>query len=328
MDCEGVDNFFENRYVMNLENTSLSGENQEQFLWSEYYQAFPAFSAETVRPGCHPRKMLHPSGAAQAIVLVHGLTDSPYYMSAIGQYFYESLGYDVYLPLLQCHGLKSPMGMTGVALSQWLENVGFAVRSAAQGAKRISIGGLSMGGAFGYYLACVDPMINGDLFLFSAALGLSDGPCGIPSWFKEWLLRWQCIAGLDRFYPLVGKYPYRYDRISLNSAVELAKLMRKNEQLSPPVGDADDLTRRIFAAWSECDKVISLDKLNGLRRRISGDRFVPFIIPATDQVEHASVVLQHPIHAPAGKTGAAPLEQANPRFAEMMSAINRFVEAG
>lgn len=313
---------------MNLENVSTSGEDQDHCLWSEYYQAFPAFSAETVRVGCHPRKMLHPSGAAQAIVLVHGLTDSPYYMGAIGQYFHDILGYDVYLPLLQCHGLKSPAGMDGVALSQWLENVGFAIRTAAQGATRVSVGGLSTGGALGYYLSCVDPMVTGDLYLFSAALGLAGGPFGIPSWFTEWLLRLPFLGGFDRFCPLVGKNPYRYDRVSLNSAVELGKLIRKIDQFPLHVSDIGNSTRRIFAAWSECDKVISLDKLNGLRRRMSEDRFVPFVIPSTDHVEHACVVLQQPIHALGAKPGTAPLELANPRFAEMLSAISRFVKAG
>jgi esterase/lipase len=44
-------------------------------------------------------------------VLIHGLTDSPYFMTAIGEYFFGNLGYNVYLPLLQCHGLKEPKGV-------------------------------------------------------------------------------------------------------------------------------------------------------------------------------------------------------------------------
>lgn len=312
---------------MNFKKTSPSGEDLSNGLWPEYYQAFPAFSAETVRAGCQPRKMLHPSGADQAIVLVHGLSDSPYYMGAIGQYFHDILGYDVYLPLLQCHGLKSPAAMAGVALAQWLENVGFAVRTAAQGATRVSVGGLSMGGALGYYLTCVDPLITGDLYLFSAALGLPGGPCGIPGWFKEWLLRLSFIGRLHGSCPLVGINPYRYERVSLNSAVELGKLLIKIGRLPLQLGDGGNSTRRVFAAWSECDKVVSLDKLHGLRRQFPKDRFMPFVIPASDQVEHAGVVLQHPIHALGAKPGSAPLERANPRFVEMLSAITQFAEA-
>ena len=311
---------------MNSAKNGRSVENQSSCLWPEYYQAFPTFSAATVRSGCHPRKMLQPSGTQQAIVLVHGLTDSPYFMTAIGQYFYENLGYDVYMPLLQCHGLKSPAGMAGVALAQWLENVAFAIRSAAQraGITRVSIGGLSTGGALSYYLACIDSMISGDLYLFSPALGLPRGPWGIPGWFKEWLLRLPLIGRFDNFGPLVGNNPYRYDRVCLNSAAELAKLIAKIDHLPRQFAAADTPRRRIFAAWSECDKVVSLDKLHGLQQGTPKDRFVSFVIPVAEQVEHACVVLQRPIHALGAKPGSVALERANPRFADMLAAIARF----
>jgi pimeloyl-ACP methyl ester carboxylesterase len=312
---------------MNSPKTVRPGENDDHWLWPEYYQAFPDFSAESVRAGCHPRKMLHPASAEQAIVLVHGLTDSPYFMSAMGEYFHNVLGYDVYLPLLQCHGLKFPQGMAGVALGEWLENVGFAIRSAAQRTTRVSIGGLSTGGALGYYLACIDPMITGDLYLFSAALGLPAGPCGIPGRLKEWLLRLPFVGRLDSSLPLVGNNPYRYDRVSLNSAAELAKLIMEIDHLPRQFADTGNPSRRIFAAWSECDNVVSLDKLYKLQRRIPADRFMSFIIPAADGVEHACVVLQQPIHALGAKSGSAPLERANPRFAEMLAAIVRFAVA-
>jgi hypothetical protein len=313
---------------MNAAHPSRREKDAGQYLWPEYYQAFPAFSAETVRIGCHPRKMVHSAGTEQAIVLVHGLTDSPYYMSAIGEYFHYALGYNVYIPLLQCHGLKSPAGMVGVALAEWLQNVGFAIRSAARESARVSIGGLSTGGALGYYLACCEPMITGDLYLFSAALGLPDGPFGIPGRFKEWLLRLPFIGKFASFSPLVGKNPYRYDRVSLNSAAELAKLMGKIAELSFVPGDTDRPARRTFAAWSGCDTVISLDKLRELQRLTPEGRFVPFIIPAAARVEHACVVLQWPIFALDAGAGAAPLEQANPRFSEMLAAIGRFAAAG
>lgn len=308
-------------------NPARLGEKDDHWLWPEYYQAFPAFSSETVRDGCHPRKMLHASGADQAVVLVHGLTDSPYFMSAIGEYFYGALGWDVYIPLLQCHGLKSPEGMGGVALDQWLLNVGFAVRAAGQRAAKISIGGFSMGGALGYFFACTDQRITGDLFLFSAAFGLPSGPCGIPGWFKEWLLRLPLVTRLDRTFPLIGNNPYRYRRISLNSAAELARLLEKINTLPRQFTDTGNPARRIFAVWSECDNVIGLDKLRELQQRTPEKRFVPFILPTSDHVDHACVVLQNPIHALRAEPGAVPLELANPRFIEMLAAISRFADA-
>ena len=78
--------------------------------WPEYYEHFPYFTPDAIRDGCHPRAMEHEASTGKAIVLVHGLTDSPYFLLAIAHHFYANLGYNVYLPLLHCHGLKEPKG--------------------------------------------------------------------------------------------------------------------------------------------------------------------------------------------------------------------------
>ena len=143
--------------------------------WFEYYERFPYFSAEAVRDGCHPRIMEHEGPTAKAIVLVHGLTDSPYFLTAIGDYFFRHLGFHVYMPLLQGHGLKEPKGMEGVDLDEWKANVNFAVDIAASKANRIAIGGFSTGGALSFYTAMNNPKINGTLYLFSATLDLANG---------------------------------------------------------------------------------------------------------------------------------------------------------
>lgn len=86
------------------------------------------------------------SNTDKAIVLIHGLTDSPHFMTEIGQFFHQELGYNVYIPLLHCHGLIEPKGMEDVELSEWKANVGHAIKSAAAQCSHISIGGLSTGG--------------------------------------------------------------------------------------------------------------------------------------------------------------------------------------
>ncbi len=311
-----------------MERSEALVEDDDHYLWQEYYQAFPVFSPKTVRLGCYPRKMQH-SRAEQAIVLVHGLSDSPFFMSAIAVFFHTVLGFNVYLPLLQGHGLQFPGGTVVATLEDWLDNINFAVEFAARGAKRISIGGLSTGGALSYYFAGADGRrINGDLYLFSAALGLARGPFGIPGWFKEWLLRLPGIERLDSTRPLVGSNPYRYDRVSLSSAAELAKLFIRNKQISLCFSDRGDRRQRVFAAWSEYDTVISVPRLQKLQRRIEQDRMVSFVLPASEKVDHASVVLQSPILALGAAMGAAPLERANPRFGEMLTAIGLFANGG
>jgi esterase/lipase len=310
----------------------LSAENDTCCSWPEYEKEFPCFSGQTVRPGCHPRKLLQNKPTEKAIVLVHGLTDSPFYMKAIGEYFYKSLGYNVYMPLLQCHGLRYPEGMTGVSLLQWKKNLRFAIRAAAENADRVSIGGLSTGGELSIYCGGTDPEVSGDIYLFSPALGLYGGPWGILGGIVELLLRSRFVRFLDNGKPLAGSHPYRYDRVPVNSATELSRLIQEVDGLLKfPQGTIDTIgtihKKRIFAAWSECDRVINVRKLSKLQAVIRENKFVPFIIPKARQVDHACVVLNEPIYAIDSRPGEAPLEEANPSFTEMMVALRIFESA-
>jgi len=158
---------------------------EDKTIWHEYYAEFPYFSEQAVRAGCQPRKMEHATRGKKAIVLVHGLSDSPHFVRAIGEFFHFKLGYDVYLPLLQGHGLKIPGGMKGVSLRAWKENVEFAIGAALTSENSLSIGGLSMGGALSFCMSVTHPAVSGDLYLFSAAFGLPEGWLGFSGRIKE-----------------------------------------------------------------------------------------------------------------------------------------------
>lgn len=291
-------------------------------IWLEYLQAFPALAAENIRLGCQPRKMVRP-GAKEAIVLVHGLTDSPMFMQGLADYFHGSLGYDVYLPLLPWHGLKEPRDMAGVALGEWKRSVRFAVLAAGRGGARVSLGGFSLGGLLSLYTACAEAAVTGDLYLFAAALGLSPGVFFLPCGWKEWLLRLPFVCRFDGGGPLIGGNPYRYGRVPLNGAVELVRLIDEVDEMVYDMGRIV-FPGQIFAAWSECDRVICLKKLRDLPRLVGRDRFRSFVIPAERRVGHASLVLAEPIFADGAPAGQAPLEPANPLFMEMVTAMGRF----
>jgi len=143
--------------------------NARDHEWLDYYERFNYFSVGAVRDGCQPRIMEHQHSPEKAIVLVHGLRDSPYFMTAIGHYFFEKLEYNVYLPLLHCHGLREPKGMEGVKLDEWKANVNFAVDTAKSKAPLVAIGGLSTGGALSFYTAVKNPAITGTLYLLGGA---------------------------------------------------------------------------------------------------------------------------------------------------------------
>jgi alpha-beta hydrolase superfamily lysophospholipase len=97
--------------------------------------------------GNHPNVLHHGTKTADVLVLIHGLTDSPFYMDAIGRAFHDA-GVTVIFPLLDAHGLVDPdRAMEDDELAQkWRATVDHAVTVAAMLGDRISIGGFSTGG--------------------------------------------------------------------------------------------------------------------------------------------------------------------------------------
>ena len=291
--------------------------------WLGYYERFTDFSHENIRAGCHPRIMEY-AKASKAIVLVHGLTDSPHYMTAIADHFHHHLGYNVYLPLLHYHGLKEPMGMEGVDLKEWKANVRFAINTAAEKAQRISIGGLSTGGTLSFYMACTCPRITGSLYLFSAALDLAGPPLGLLGELKERLLRTFMADILDKSKenkPLIGKNPYRYTRMDMDGAQELARLIKETDDLLDGYDHKEPFPKRVFAAHSEFDTTADIQGIYALKKKTPEERFTFYILPEEWQVKHAGVTQKEPVLS---LDKQEELEKANPKFEEMMEAINRF----
>jgi len=298
--------------------TQLSQEIRDHE-WLEYYDKFSYFASEKVRDGCYPRIMEHAEPTKKAIVLVHGLSDSPCFMTAIGDYFFNNLGYNVYIPLLHCHGLIEPNGMEAVELEEWKANVSFAIKSAATKTEQLSIGGLSTGGTLSFYMAATNPQINGALYLFSAALDLAGGRCGLLGEVRERLLRTFLADVLDKRKPLIGENPYRYGHIDMDGAQELARLIKETDTILEGFSLKHPFPKRVFAAHSECDTTAEISGIEELQSISIPGQFDFFRISEQFGVSHASVVLDDPIP----KYGE-PLEKSNPLFKEMMQALANF----
>jgi len=292
--------------------------------WLGYYDRFGYFSPEAVRDGCQPRIMEHPEPPKKAIVLVHGLSDSPWFMTAIGDYFFKRLGYNVYMPLLHCHGLKEPNGMEGVELEEWKSNVSFAINTASAKASEVSIGGLSTGGALGLYMAAINPKIRGALYLFSAALDLAGGPLGLFGELKEKLLLTFLADLLDVNSPLIGDNPYRYSFVDMDGAAQLARLIKETDTIIRLFDPRFPFPEKVFAAHSESDETADIAGIETLRNVSDPERFRVFKIAKNLGVPHASVVLERPVVSKDGKE----LEPRNPLFPEMMQAISDFEKIG
>jgi esterase/lipase len=274
---------------------------------------------------------LHDREVENAVVLVHGLSDSPHYMDAIGRRLF-ALGFDVFLPLLPAHGLKSPQGMKGVTPEQWMREVDLVTEMAARVAPRVSLGGLSTGATLSVYKAITAPeTVTGGLFLFSAALDLA-GPLGNVA---EKLLRFvpfvRFIADRqDRAEPgMIGQNPYRYARRDYEGAAALSRLIGYIERRYPIEQKYADVTQPLFVAHSESDTVTDIGEVELLvahheNAKRSGVFF--YRIPEMLGVRHASVVLEEDVRTPHGPAGVSiVLEAKNPVFEEMMRSVEDFI---
>ncbi len=294
-------------------------------LWARHYEPLEG----KLRPGCEPRLYLHEEVVTNAVVLIHGLTDSPHYVDAIGRHFH-AMGFDVLLPLLPAHGLKAPDGMKGVTPEQWMREVDLATELAIRLAPWVSIGGLSTGATLGVYKAITAPeMIRGGLFLFSAALDLA-GPLGNVA---ETLLRFTPLVKYmadrqDREQPLIGINPFRYARHDYEGAAALARLIGYIEDRYPDQKKYADITQPLFVAHSEADTVTDIGEVEMLIAHHTGGASTTcyYRIPKERGVRHASLVLEEDVLAPHGPAGApVVLEAKNPDFGDMMACAAEFV---
>jgi pimeloyl-ACP methyl ester carboxylesterase len=304
----------------------LEGQTLREHEWLDYYDRFSTyFSFDKVRDGNHPR-IREQTGARESVVLVHGLSDSPFFMQSIADHLFEKHGCNVYLPLLHCHGLVKPEGMDTVALEEWKHNVGFAVECAHRATpERVSIGGLSTGGALSFYHAMTNPLVNGRLMLFSAALGLLIKNSSLLGTLGSQLMR---IRFLQRFlddqgnkHALVGSHPYKYEYVDKDGALQLVRLISELNKLKKQYSSGHPFSLPVFAAHSEVDDTADIKKIRDLEKRTAPGQMQTFYIEASAGVTHAGLVLERAILADDGEVKT----EANARYKEMIQRLDSFL---
>lgn len=197
----------------------------------------------------------------RVVVLVHGLTDSPGYVEAIGlRLAAHDDGISVVMPLLPGHGRKQPgEAMESSDYRDWRATVDASVELAATLGDEISIGGLSTGGALAVDKAVRDPdRIPGQVFLFSAALDLSDiKQLFIGTHVADWI---EAIKEGKTDNNGIGGDPCKYSRMFMRGAEELEKLIREmRRNVAADKGFANFRHKeRVFVAHSEADEVIEV----------------------------------------------------------------------
>ncbi|MBW1616428.1 MAG: alpha/beta hydrolase [Deltaproteobacteria bacterium] len=92
------------------------------------------------------------------ILLIHGLTDSPFIMRDIGKYFQDK-SFLVRAILLPGHG-TIPGDLTDIKYKQWIEAVKYGINSFENEIENLYIAGFSTGGALALYFALNPEQIN------------------------------------------------------------------------------------------------------------------------------------------------------------------------
>lgn len=287
-----------------------------------------------------PRIFHHGKKTKDVIVLTHGYTDSPFYLQAVALKFHAA-GLNVILPLLPAHGLREP----GSALedksldSQWRATIDHAVETATLLGDRISLGGLSTGGALSLNKILRDDehKITGGLFLFSAAIDIGD--------LNE---RASKLNFLQSFIKVIegpiqgeGRDPYKYPEMSQSGGMEVGQIVNDNNRRLQWGGLPNRIKNPVFAAHSTHDKTASLAGLihfmtnhveNGVTMAMTQNRLrqkieVGKTLLVNDHLEHACLTLAEDILLNEDHSNKLDyLPKANPQFAWMMKGAIEFFE--
>jgi len=181
----------------------------------------------------------------RGILLTHGLSDSPYFMRYLGDFF-QAQGFRVKAILLPGHGTQ-PGDLLDVSWREWARAVDYGVDQLAAEADEIYLAGFSAGGTLSLYQSLIDERIRG-LFLFSPALKISSRAA---------------FANLHKFFSWLAPaqkwiniFPdadiYKYESLPKNAAAQMYAL---TEEVERRVQDRAP-TLPIFAAASMQDSTV------------------------------------------------------------------------
>jgi esterase/lipase len=188
----------------------------------------------------------------KAILLIHGLTDSPFSFHDLSQYFYQQ-GFTVRTLLLPGHGM-APSELLNTQYSEWQKAAKFAIEETLNDYQQVYLGGLSTGGAliFDYLMQQkqVDSKIKG-LFMWSPASKAKND--------LAWLAKY------------VDKIPF-VDWIDLDADIDFAKyesfpynaVAQVDSIMSLVVSDGASASRQmhdipVFVVASEHDQTIDTE---------------------------------------------------------------------
>ena len=205
----------------------------------------------------------------RGILLIHGLTASPYLMQDLGKFFSKHC-FLVRAILLPGHGTR-PGDLLNVSYNDWVKAVNYGLQSFNGQAENLFIAGYSIGGELAIHHALSSknshkrsvtsqelkknsPAVKG-LFLFSPALKPKNGLAflaGTVSLFKDWLSITE-----DRDFAAYESFPYNAAAQSHQLSHEIDLLLKTRTTFPIPV----------FLALSKDDETVDSDYTIDVFRR-------------------------------------------------------------
>ena len=165
-----------------------------------------------------PAAWIHPYRTEYAVLLIHGLNDSAYYMADLAELLYRQ-GYNVLTLLLPGHGTDT-RDMLEVTAEQWRAEVEQGLAMTQLVGRKLIVGGFSLGGALSIDAALRHADIHG-LILFSPAVKLQyfNGLSGLS-----------CVPGLADLSVEtdLAENPVKYKHRVANGVCQLARLIEGN----------------------------------------------------------------------------------------------------
>lgn len=200
-----------------------------------------------LKPDLVSCKLSKEGNPKRGILLIHGLSDSPYMMRDLATYF-QSKCFLVRGILLPGHGTV-PGDLLQVTFQEWLKATRFGIKGLAKKVRQVYVAGFSTGGALGIHEGLKGTGIDG-LLLFSPAIELRTNVGVLANWHKtvSWAkkdLKWVDVAK-DLDYA-------KYESFTKNAADQIHLLTKEIDSLN---GHGNRLNMPVFMAVSLDDATV------------------------------------------------------------------------
>lgn len=228
------------RKIIQEVRTDITAENREKIL-----DAVSPFELIPDPKTC-PKNS---SDQYNGILLIHGLSDSPFLMKDLAGFF-SSKCLHVRTILLPGHGTV-PGDLLSVEYTEWLKAAQYGVDSFKGKVDKLFVGGFSTGGTLAVHMVLENYPIDG-LLLFSPAIAIKSKMGFMANWHK--VISWSIETA--KWVDIASDVDYaKYESFTMNAADQIYLLTQEIEDL------ADDIKIKtpIFMAISSDDMTVDAE---------------------------------------------------------------------